>query len=297
MPLPNPFHREPRSMALPAELPKCDIPDDLWVRCENDRCGQQLYIKELEKNLKVCQKCDFHFRLSAPERIAQLVDPDSFQEHDADVRPGDPLGFVNLGQSYRDKVRETQEKTGLLEAAVCGSARIADMPLELAVMDFGFLGASMGSVVGEKVVRAVERALELRTPLLTVSCSGGARMHEGTISLMQMARTSAAVARLHQAQLPFLSLLTDPTTGGVPSSFAGLGDVLIAEPGALIGFAGPRVVEQVTKQKLPPGAQRADFQMEHGMLDLVVHRRDLRACLARLLRLYAGVGPSNNGRV
>ncbi|MBI4493531.1 MAG: acetyl-CoA carboxylase carboxyltransferase subunit beta [Chloroflexi bacterium] len=294
--MPNPFHREPRSLTLPAQPQQQDLPADLWVRCENERCRQQLYVKEVEKNFKVCQKCNHHFRLSARERIALLVDEGSFQEHDADLKPADPLGFVSLGQSYPDKLHEVQHKTGLTEAAVCGSARLAGLPLELAVLDFGFLGASMASVVGEKVTRAAERAIARHVPLVTVSCSGGARMHEGILSLMQMAKTSAAVARLHAARLPLLSVLTDPTTGGVTSSFAGLGDVLIAEPGAIIGFAGPRVIEQVTKQKLPPDAQRAEFLLEHGMVDLVVHRRDLRATLARLLRLYGAAGPSPNGR-
>ena len=259
----------------------------MWLRCDDSRCAQLLYAREVERNLMVCPRCQHHFRLGAHERIALLADAGSFVEHDAEVVSSDPLRFVSAGQAYRDKLRDTQRKTRVLEAVVCGAARIAGHAAELAAMDFAFLGGSMGAAVGEKLVRAAERAVALRHPLVAVTCSGGARMHEGLLSLVQMARTAAAVARLHDAGLPLLSVLTDPTTGGVTASFAGLGDVLIAEPGALIGFAGPRVIEQVTRQKLPPGAQRAEFLLEHGLVDMVVSRRDLRATLARLLRLYA----------
>jgi len=263
-----------------------DVPANLWVRCGNERCKELIYTRELEKNLKVCQKCGFHMRLPATERIGMLLDEGSFVEEDRELRPGDPLGFVSAGQRYQDKLIESQGKTGLAEAVVCGTGAIAGAPLRVAVADFGFMGASMGSVVGEKIARAIERSLEDRLPFLAVCSSGGARMHEGIFSLMQMAKTSAALARLGDARVPFLCLLTDPTTGGVTASFAGLGDVMLAEPGALVGFAGPRVIEQITKQKLPPGTQRAEFQLEHGMLDKVVHRRDLRPTLARLLMLY-----------
>jgi acetyl-CoA carboxylase carboxyl transferase subunit beta len=294
VPIRNPFRRE-----------HPPIPANLWVRCANDRCKELTYTREFEKNLRVCQKCGHHARLSARERIDQLLDPNTFHEEDAELRPGDPLGFVSAGLAYRDKLLENQEETGLLEAVVCGSGRIEGVPLRLAVADFGFLGASMGSVVGEKVARAVERSIETRLPLVAVCCSGGARMHEGIFSLMQMAKTAAALSRLSQARLPFISVLTDPTTGGVTASFAGLGDVMLAEPGALVGFAGPRVIEQITKQKLPPGTQRAEFQLEHGMIDGVVHRRDLRPTLTRLLRLYGdqahggharGAGRAVNGK-
>ncbi len=288
MPIRDFFRREHREGEGAPGGP--DIPENLWIRCENERCKELIYTREFEKNLRVCQKCHHHARLGARERIAQLLDPDSFREEDADVRPADPLGFASAGQSYRDKLAETQQKTGLPEAIVCGSGRIEDVSLRVAVADFAFLGASMGSVVGEKVARAVERSIESRLPFLAVSSSGGARMHEGIFSLMQMAKTTALIGRLDQARVPFISLLTDPTTGGVTASFAGLGDVILAEPGALVGFAGPRVIEQITKQKLPPGTQRAEFQLEHGMLDAVVHRRDLRPTVARLLRLYGG-GP------
>jgi acetyl-CoA carboxylase carboxyl transferase subunit beta len=267
---------------------RAEIPADLWVRCGNDRCRELIYVREFENNLRVCQKCGHHARLAARERIAQLLDPDTFVEEDAGLRPGDPLGFVAAGQAYRAKLADTQGKTGLREAVICGAGRMEGVPIRVVVADFSFMGASMGSVVGEKVARAVERSIEDRLPLLAVCSSGGARMHEGIFSLMQMAKTSAALARLDAARVPFFTLLTDPTTGGVTASFAGLGDVMIAEPGALVGFAGPRVIEQITKQKPPPGTQRAEFQLEHGMIDMVVHRRDLRPTIARLLRLYGG---------
>jgi acetyl-CoA carboxylase carboxyl transferase subunit beta len=259
-------------------------PANLWVRC--DRCHELLYVREFEKNLKVCQKCEHHARLTARERIEQLVDQDSFQEEDAGLTPADPLGFRSLDQSYPDKIAETRARSGLDEALLCGRASLERLPLRLAVCDFGFLGASMGSVVGEKLTRAAERCVAERLPLVSVSSSGGARMHEGIFALLQMAKTAAALGRLGEARLPFISVLADPTTGGVTASWAGLGDVLLAEPGALIGFAGPRVIEQITKQKLPPDAQRAEFLLQRGMVDRVVHRRELRATLARLLRLY-----------
>jgi acetyl-CoA carboxylase carboxyl transferase subunit beta len=263
-----------------------NVPANLWVRCGNERCKELIYTREFEKNLRVCQKCQFHARLPATERIAMLLDEGSFQEEDREIRPGDPLGFVSAGQRYQEKLVETQQKTGLSEAVICGTGTIDGAPLRLAVADFSFMGASMGSVVGEKIARAIEHSLQDRRPFLAVCSSGGARMHEGIFSLMQMAKTSAALAKLGDAHVPFICLLTDPTTGGVTASFAGLGDVMLAEPGALVGFAGPRVIEQITKQKLPPGTQRAEFQLEHGMIDKVVHRRDLRPTLGRLLKLY-----------
>jgi acetyl-CoA carboxylase carboxyl transferase subunit beta len=284
-----PAPRHPPSRFSPrAWIGQRDIPADLWVRCPNDRCRELTYTREYEKNLRVCQKCQHHARLSARERIAMLLDEGSFKEEDAGLRPGDPLGFVSAGQRYEDKLVDSQQKTGLAEAVMCGTGAIEEVPLRVAVADFGFMGASMGSVVGEKVARAIERSIEDRLPLLAVCSSGGARMHEGIFSLMQMAKTSAALARLAEVRVPFFCLLTDPTTGGVTASFAGLGDVMLAEPGALVGFAGPRVIEQITKQKLPPGTQRAEFQLEHGMVDKVVHRRDLRPTLSRLLGLYGG---------
>ena len=263
-------------------------PDDLWVQCAG--CKQLIYRREFENNLQTCSKCNHHGRLSAVERIETLVDPGTWEEEDPGLIPGDPLQFVSLGQTYPEKVAETQEKTGLNEAVLTGRAAIEGAPIRLAVCDFGFLGASMGSVVGEKIARAAERSGEDQRPLILVSSSGGARMHEGIYSLMQMAKTSAALARLGHARVPCISLLTDPTTGGVTASFASLGDVILAEPGALVGFAGPRVIEQTTKQKLPPDAQRPEFLLKHGMIDTVVHRRELRTVLTKVLRLFAG-GP------
>ena len=287
----------PRSRFSPrAWIGQRSVPANLWVRCGNDRCKELIYTREFEKNLRVCQKCHHHARLPVAERLAQLLDDGSFHEEDRGLRPGDPLGFVSAGQRYQEKLVETQEKTGLNEAIVCGTGAIDGARLRLAVADFSFMGASMGSVVGEKVTKAIERSLDDRLPFLAVCSSGGARMHEGIFSLMQMAKTSAALARLADARVPFFCLLTDPTTGGVTASFAGLGDVMLAEPGALVGFAGPRVIEQITKQKLPPGTQRAEFQLEHGMIDKVVHRRDVRPTLSRLLRLYTGQPSAVAGR-
>lgn len=278
------FRRNPKYLTIPASSTPLEIPENLWVRCI--KCGELIYVKEFEKNLKVCHKCDHHFRLSARERIDLLVDAGSFTEKDTDLLPGDPLGFTSLGQPYTHKVTETQARTGLTEAVVSGSGNIDGLPVEIAVCDFSFLGASMGSVFGEKIARTVERGISTRQPVVISSCSGGARMHEGIFSLMQMAKTTSALARLAEASVPFISLLTDPTTGGVSASFATLGDVTIAEPGAMIGFAGPRVIEQITKQKLPPGFQTAEFLLEHGMIDMVVHRRELKPTIAKIIRLY-----------
>jgi acetyl-CoA carboxylase carboxyl transferase subunit beta len=263
--------------------------DSLWVRCENERCRELLYVREFENNLKVCQKCQHHARLTARERIRQLVDEGSFQEHDGDLMSADPLGFDAAGESYRRRLAAATSKTGEREAALGGSATIDGLPVELAVLDFAFMGASMGSVVGEKIARAAERAADRGATLLTVNASGGARMHEGIFALMQMAKTVTALARSGAARSAHISILVDPTLGGVTASYAGLGDVIIAEQGALVGFAGPRVIEQITKQKLPPDAQRAAFLLEHGMVDLVLHRRELRPTLIRLLKLYAAV--------
>jgi acetyl-CoA carboxylase carboxyl transferase subunit beta len=300
----NLFRKGPTYVTVPAQARAPEqTGDSLWVRCENERCRELLYVREFENNLKVCHKCEHHARLSARERIAQLVDEDSFVEHDKDLAPADPLDFVAAGEAYRHKVEETFERTGKREAAVCGSAVLDGLPLELVVLDFAFMGASMGSVVGEKIVRAADRARAAGSALLTVNASGGARMHEGIFSLMQMAKTVTALAQLGAARVPHISVLADPTLGGVTASYAGVGDVIVAERGALVGFAGPRVIEQITKQKLPPDAQRAAFLLEHGMVDLVVQRRELRPTLARLLRLYAAISrvrverPAANGVV
>lgn len=260
------------------------IPEDLWIKCP--RCGELIYSRELERNIRVCPKCGYHFRVRARQRIAQLLDPGSFVELHGDVRPEDPLQFADSAGPYDRKLEQTQAKSGESEALIVGSGNIEGLPVSLAVSDFEFLGASMGSVFGEKLVRAIERATELREPLVTVSSSGGARMHEGLFSLMQMAKTVAALARLGRAGVPHLALLTDPCYGGVTASYATVADVIVAEPGALIGFAGPRVIEQITRQKLPEGFQTAEFLLEHGMIDMIVPRPEMRSTLATLLHHY-----------
>ena len=259
---------------------------NLVIKCI--KCKEILIIREWEKNLKVCTRCNFHFKLTAYERIELLVDPDSFVELDADIISVDPLHFVSRTkgevQAYASKLSEESKKVGLNEAVVIGHATVDQMPLALAIMDFRFIGGSMGSVVGEKITRAIEWGIEKRMPVLISSASGGARMQEGLYSLMQMAKTSAALAKLGEAKIPYFSLLTDPTTGGVTASFAMLGDVILAEPGALICFTGPRVIEQFMHVK--PPEVNAEFVLQHGMIDAVVHRRDLRQTLARLMQLY-----------
>lgn len=260
----------------------------LAVKCE--KCKEMLVGRDWEKNLKVCSRCGYHFRLSAYERIELLVDSDSFVEIDSDIISVDPLNFVSRSQDYATKLSEEQQNVHLHEAVVIGHATIEFMPLALAIMDFRFIGGSMGSVVGEKITRAIELGIEKRMPVLISSASGGARMQEGLYSLMQMAKTSAALAKLSEAHIPFFSLLTDPTTGGVTASFAMLGDVTLAEPGALICFAGPRVIEGIMHVKLPEDAVTSEFVLQHGMIDAVVPRRELRSTLAKLLRLYTPVG-------
>jgi acetyl-CoA carboxylase carboxyl transferase subunit beta len=262
------------------------IPSNLAVKCP--KCRELLVGKDWEKNLKVCQRCGHHFKLSAEERINLLLDPDSFHEFAHDVRTGDPLRFVNRDVSYPNKIEAERGKTGLDEAARVGRGSIEGMAVVFGVLDFQFLGASMGSVVGERITQAIETAEREHTPLVIVSASGGARMHEGVFALMQMAKTSAALARLGEAGVPFVSILTDPTTGGTLASFASLGDVILAEPGAFIGFAGPRVIEQAIHAKLPADTNSAEFVLAHGMIDDVVHRRALRTAIARLLRLFSG---------
>jgi acetyl-CoA carboxylase carboxyl transferase subunit beta len=261
------------------------IPEDLWIKCP--KCGELIYSRELDRSDRVCPKCAYHFRLRARERIAQVTDPGSFLEWHADVRPEDPLQFVDGAGGYDRKLEQTQGKSGEPEALIVGGATIDGIPVALAVADFEFLGASMGSVYGEKLVRAIEEADARRMPMLTISSSGGARMHEGLFSLMQMAKTVAALARLGRAGLPHIALLADPCYGGVTASYATVADVVLAEPGALIGFAGPRVIEQITRQKLPEGFQTAEFLLEHGMIDAIVPRTDLPETLATLLRHYS----------
>ncbi len=256
-------------------------PEGMWIKC--DACLEIIYKPEVERNLNVCPKCNYHFRIPALERIRSVVDEGTFQEFGEDLESVDMLGFTDT-KKYPDRLKEAKKKTGRKEAVITGTARINGIEVVLSVLDFEYLGGSMGCVVGEKIAMAAERALELRYPLIIFSASGGARMQEGTLSLMQMAKTSAALARLSDAKLPFISVMTDPTTGGVAASFAMLGDVIISEPRALIGFAGPRVIEQTIKQKLPEGFQRAEFLLEHGMVDMIVERTKLKPTLTQILR-------------
>ncbi len=257
-----------------------DLPGDVFEKCNG--CGEILYSEKLAQNLEVCPTCGHHFRINAEQYVALLMDEGSFEEIDAGLRSGDPLSFKDL-KPYTERLRAAEKKVGRLDAVLSGVGTVDGLPVALAVMDFRFIGGSMGSVVGEKIARAGRIALEKKTPLIVVNASGGARMQEGVISLMQMAKTSGVLARLHEAGLPYISIITDPTTGGVTASHAMLGDVNIAEPKALIGFAGPRVIEETIRQELPEGFQRAEFLLEHGMVDRIVDRRDLKLMVSRLL--------------
>jgi len=254
--------------------------EGLWVKCEN--CRQIIWKKDLEDNMNVCPKCEKHFRIDARSRLALLLDDNQYEVFDANIASTDPLRFVDL-KPYASRLRQAQKDTGLKDAVINAHGKLMGRPVIVSAMEYAFIGGSMGAVVGEAITRAIERAAETRTPLIIVSASGGARMMEGVISLMQLAKISAALARLDQSKVPYISLLTDPTTGGVTASFAMLGDLNIAEPGALIGFAGPRVIEQTIRQKLPPGFQRSEFLLQHGMLDAVVPRKQLKPYMARAL--------------
>ena len=280
---------EPPATAMGAELSArlASMPSGRWTKCL--QCNAFIYYKRLEKNLKVCPECNYHFRLSARERLRFLLDAGSFAERDADLTPGDPLGFED-SKPYPARIAEYRRKTGEQEAAIYGTGRIGGYPVVVCALDFPFLGGSMGSVVGEKVTRAVELGIETKTPVLVCSASGGARMQEGTISLMQMAKTSAALARLAEAGVPFFSLLADPTYGGVSASFATLGDLIVAEPRARVGFAGPQVIEQTIRQKLPEGFQTAEFLMEKGQIDLIVPRAELPNTFKKLLAYHVKPG-------
>ncbi|HAS54417.1 MAG: acetyl-CoA carboxylase subunit beta [Nitrospirae bacterium GWC2_57_13] len=276
------FRKErPEKVSPDAPDKKVKVPEGLWIKCDN--CKEIIYRKEVDKNYKVCPKCDYHFRISASERLPYLVDEGSFLEVEDGLSPKDFLGF----KDYKDKLKSNRKKTGLKDAIISGNARVGGMPVSIVVMDFNFMGGSMGSVVGEKIARAVERAIEKKTPFIAISASGGARMQEGILSLMQMAKTSAAIARLGEAGLPFIAVLTDPTFGGVTASWAMLGDIIIAEPKSLIGFAGPRVIEQTIKQQLPAGFQRSEFLLQHGMVDMIVPRKEMHAALSRVLTFFA----------
>ena len=280
------FKKARKPMVAPGTSSR--VPEGLWVKCPE--CDTIIYTKDLVKTLSVCPKCSHHFRLTAAERLRTLFDDERWVEHDASLASNDPLTFTDT-KPYAARLAASRKATGLKDALIVGAGTIEGLPAIVAAMEYGFIGGSMGVVMGEKLVRAIEVAIDRRVPVLIVSCSGGARMMEGALSLMQMAKVSAALARLDRAQLPFISILTDPTTGGVTASFAMLGDVIVAEPKALIGFAGPRVIEQTIRQKLPPGFQRSEFLIERGMLDAVVDRREMKATLGRLLR-FMGATPA-----
>ena len=262
------------------------MPEGLWVKCS--ACKEMVYKKEVLRNANVCPKCNYHFRIGSRERLEMLLDDSRYEEFDADISPRDALDFVD-SKPYVDRIEQYQAQTGMKDAFVSCSGKLGGRPVVVGVMEYAFMGGSMGSVVGEKVTRCAERALAERCPLIVISCSGGARMQEGALSLMQMAKISAALARLDDAGLPYVSILTDPTTGGVTASFAMLGDLNLAEPRALIGFAGPRVIEQTIRQQLPDGFQRSEFLVEHGMLDIVVERARMREVLISCLEFMTPV--------
>jgi acetyl-CoA carboxylase carboxyl transferase subunit beta len=262
---------------------KRELPAGLWTKCPS--CGEIIHNLELERNLRICIKCDHHFALTARDRLELLLDEHTFEEHDANLISVDTLKFTGQA-SYTDRLRKYQSSTGLKDAVICGLGTIEGKKVSIAVMDFNFLAATMGSVVGEKITRAIERATAQKSPIIIISASGGARMYEGMLSLMQMAKTCGALARHNDAKLPFISILTNPTTAGVMASYASVGDVIIAEPKCMIGFAGPRVIRETTHQELPPGFQTAEFCLDHGLVDMIVHRRKMKETLAGLLGYF-----------
>jgi acetyl-CoA carboxylase carboxyl transferase subunit beta len=274
------FKRERKPMEAPDE--RRVVTEGLWIKCNG--CKEPLWKKDLEANGQVCSKCNYHYKISAFDRIHLLMD-EGWAERDSSLYSTDPLEF-KASKPYKDSLKTLPAKVGVLEAVVNAQGKVEGVPVVLSSMEYNFIGGSMGSVVGEKITRAIERAIETHSALVVVSCSGGARMQEGALSLMQMAKISSALARLDQKGLPYISVLTDPTTGGVTASFAMLGDLNIAEPGALIGFAGPRVIEQTIRQKLPEGFQRSEFLLEHGMIDAIVHRKDMKSYIARSLKFF-----------
>lgn len=276
------FKKSKAPIAL-VETKNVQMPAGLWTKCKN--CEEIIYSKEIERNLNVCPKCDYHFRISARERIDLVIDEGTFIETDAEMSSVDFLKFKD-SKKYSDRIKAAVKKNGGGDAVITGSGMMNAQEVVVAVFDFGFLGGSMGSVVGEKVTRAIELGLEKKAPVMIFSSSGGARMQESILSLMQMAKSSAALAKLKKAGIPFVSVLTDPTTGGVTASFAMLGDLNVAEPKALIGFAGPRVIEQTIRQQLPEGFQRSEYLLEHGMVDMIVSRQEMKAKLSQALRIF-----------
>jgi acetyl-CoA carboxylase carboxyl transferase subunit beta len=279
------FKKENKPTEAPPSEERRVKTEGLWIKCEN--CRSIIWKKDLEANWEVCPKCEYHFRLGAKRRLDLLLDGEKWSERDAELASTDPLKFVDT-KPYAQRLREAQDKLGINDAVLTAEGRLNGRPVICCAMEFAFAGGSMGAVVGEKVTRAAERSTERKTPLVIVSCSGGARMQEGVVSLMQLAKVSAALARLDEARVPYISVLTDPTTGGVTASFAMLGDLNVAEPGALIGFAGPRVIEQTIRQKLPEGFQRAEFLLEHGFLDAIVPRKELKGYISHALDFFLG---------
>jgi acetyl-CoA carboxylase carboxyl transferase subunit beta len=277
-----------RKKGMIAPSGKKEIPDGLWVKC--DGCGEIIYKKELEKKMYVCSNCNQHFRIGSDAYISILFDKGSFKEFNQNIRSTDPLNFTDI-KSYKDKYEATVKKTGISDAVVTGTAKIEKKSVVAAIMDFRFMGGSMGSVVGEKIARAIDMAYKKDWPLIILSASGGARMHEGVLSLMQLAKTSAKLARLADKGIPFISILTNPTTGGTTASYAMLGDINLAEPGALIGFAGPRVIKQTIGQDLPEGFQRSEFVKDHGFLDTIVHRHELKPRIANMIEFFQHKNP------
>ena len=282
------FKKTRKPIATPKKDKASRVPEGLWVKCPD--CSQAIYNKDLATNLGVCPKCAHHFRIGAAERLRMLFDGE-WVEHDKDLTSTDPLVFTDT-KPYKARLKAGIEATGLKDAVIVASGAIDGIDTVLAAMEYAFIGGSMGVVVGEKITRGIERAIESRKPVVIVCCSGGARMMEGALSLMQMAKISGALARLDRARLPYISVLTDPTTGGVTASFAMLGDLNVAEPKALIGFAGPRVIEQTIRQKLPEGFQRSEFLLEKGMIDFVVDRREMKSVIARALRFMGATAPA-----
>lgn len=277
------WFRKKKALTASAEKKKVQVPEGVWTKCKN--CQEIIYAKEIERNLNVCPKCDYHFRIGARERIELVIDEGTFVEMDPQMASVDFLDFKD-SKKYKERIKAAVKKCGDGDAVICGTGDLEGLPVVVAVFDFAFMGGSMGSVVGEKITRAIEKGLETRAPVMIFSSSGGARMQESILSLMQMAKTSAALAKLKAAGIPFISVLTDPTTGGVTASFAMLGDLNIAEPRALIGFAGPRVIEQTIRQTLPDGFQRSEYLLEHGMVDMIVARSEMKQRLSQALRIF-----------